>query len=308
MASTVSADTDPSVPGRTWHRLVVRVPASVPASVTDEFGARCHELGSCGVLAEEVGDQARLSAYFSATEDVERLRSVLAAALCELGLQASAIDVDAQVEPERDWNAAWKQFYAPVWATERIVVHPPWIPVHTDAGQFAIAIDPAMAFGTGGHESTQLALRALEASDLRGSACLDVGTGSGVLSIAAMRLHAASVTAVDVDPVAIDNARLNTQANLGDGADAVRFVLGSVEDVGESSFVTIVANLESHLVRPLLPAIIDRLAPAGEALFSGLVRGEQERFVGWLAEHGLHAEQTWTQGDWFSVRARAGGA
>lgn len=286
---------------RSWHRVAI----DVPSGASDEVAALCFEFGSCGVHAEERGEGTRLTVYFEGSADLQglgrRLRSGLPDGLS--GEFPMALDV----EPERDWSEGWRRFYRPQWATERIVVHPPWLPVDTGPGQIAIAIDPAMAFGTGGHESTQLALRALQETGCEDRLCLDVGAGSGVLSIAAILLGARRVTAVDTDPVAVDNARHNLRENLGRDAGRARVCRGSVEAASEEAFHLVVANLESHLVRPLLPAIASSLTAAGAALFSGLVVNERSGFEDWLLAVGLRVDRSWTKGEWLGLRARRQG-
>lgn len=273
------------------------------------MAAGCFDVGSCGVHSEEAGEATRLTVYF---EDAEATPEELTARL-EQGLRADGLwpegaqALPGDVEPQRDWNEAWRAFYRPVQATQRIVVHPPWIPVDPGPDGLAIAIDPAMAFGTGGHESTQLALEAIEATDCRGKCCLDVGAGSGVLSIALLQLGAEDVVAIDIDPVVVDNARHNLQANLGERAARAQVRTGSIDLVHGQRFEVIVANLESHLVRPLLPGIVSALAEGGWALFSGLVERERDTFCGWLEEAGLRVDGTWAKNDWFSCAAgRAG--
>lgn len=283
---------------RSWQRVAIEV----PADLGDEVAALSFELGSCGVHTEEKGEAARLLIYFEGPADLRRLRRHLSLSLP--GDLSMAVDV----EPEEDWTETWRRFYRPLWATDRIVVHPPWLPVDTGPGQIAISIDPAMAFGTGGHESTQLALRALQETGCEGSLCLDVGAGSGVLSIAAVRLGASRVIAVDIDPEAVDSAGHNLRANLGEAAGRVSVRLGSVEAASDEHFQLVVANLESHLVRPLLPSIAASLTAGGAALFSGLVIGEADPFEDWLADSGLCADRSWSKGAWIGLRARKGGA
>ena len=287
---------------RSWQRVAIEV----PADVGDEVAALCFELGSCGVHTEERGEAARLLVYFEGPADLRRLRRRLSLSLPDSlpGDLPMAVDV----EPEEDWTETWRRFYRPLWATDRIVVHPPWLPVDAAPGQIAVSIDPAMAFGTGGHESTQLALRALQETGCEGSLCLDLGTGSGVLSIAAVRLGASRVIAVDTDPGAVDSAGHNLRANLGEAAGRVSVRLGSVEAASDELFQLVVANLESHLVRPLLPSIASSLAADGMALFSGLVVGEADRFEDCLAASGLCADRRWSKGAWIGLRARKEGS
>lgn len=287
---------------RCWPFVVLEV----PRSAADDIAAECFDLGSCGVHAEEAGQTTRLTIYFEApAADLEALSAGLVESLQAAGSWPDGSQrVAGDVEFERDWTEAWKQFYRPVWATQHIVVHPPWIPAETGPGQMAIAIDPAMAFGTGGHESTQLALQAVEHSRCRGRRCLDIGVGSGVLSIALVRLGATHVTAIDIDPAVIDNANTNLRANLGREVARTRLLTGSIGVVQGDTFDLIVANLESHLVRPLLPGIVAGLAAGGTALFSGLVESERDRFLGWLREVGLTVDGTWSKNNWFSCRSR----
>ncbi len=279
----------------------------VPRNLADDIAAECFDYGSCGVHTEDAGAQVRLNVYFEAPAgELQTLNAGLIQGLSAAGLWPDGAQVlPGDVELERDWNEAWKEFYRPVWATENIVVHPPWLPVMVEAGQMAIAIDPAMAFGTGGHESTQLALQAIEHAGCSGRRCLDIGTGSGVLSIALVRLGAQHVTAVDIDPVVIDNAKRNFQVNLGAEAARTRLLTGSIDCIRGDSFDVIVANIESYLVRPLLPAIAAALRPGGVALFSGLLESESERFTEWLAEAGLLVGKTWSKNNWLSCSSQA---
>ena len=287
---------------RSWHRVAI----DVPSRASDEVAALCFEFGSCGVHAEERGEGTRLLVYFEGPTDLRGLDRQLRSGLPD-GLSGE-FPMALDVEPERDWSEGWRCFYRPQWATERIVVHPPWLPVDTGPGQIAIAIDPAMAFGTGGHESTQLALRALQETGCEDLVCLDVGAGSGVLSIAAILLGALRVTAVDTDPAAVDNARHNLRENLGSDADRTRVRRGTVETDSEEAFQLVVANLESHLVRPLLPAVASSLTPGGVSLFSGLVVHERAHFEDWVGAAGLRVDRSWTRGEWLALRARGEGA
>ena len=170
-------------------------------------------MGSCGLQVEEAGERARLSIYFAAGPELD-----MGVVMREIERHLSALDLvpppmTSEAVAVRDWDAEWRRFFRPVWATPRIVIHPSWIPVATEGDQIAVTIDPKMAFGTGGHESTQLCLQAMECHVRVDMRCMDLGAGSGILSIAAVRLGAGSVLAVDIDAVAVDNARQNIDRN-----------------------------------------------------------------------------------------------
>ena len=283
---------------RAWHCLRLEV----PAACAEDVSAWAYELGSCGLQAEEVGERTRLSAYFAAEPmcDLAGVRRELTHRLAALGLTSS---IGTEWVEERDWEVEWRRFFAPVWATERIVVHPSWIPVELAEGQIAVSIDPKMAFGTGGHESTQLCLQALERYLSPGVRCLDLGTGSGVLSIAAALLGAGPVLAVDIDEKAVANARENLAHNRI-SSERVEVRLGSVEAVAERPFDLVLANIQSHVLRPLLTPLRGLLAADGRVAFSGLLAREEAAFCDWVAEAQLAVDTILAKEAWICVVAR----
>ena len=286
---------------RAWHCLRLEV----PAACAEDVSAWAYELGSCGLQAEEAGEQTRLSAYFAAESmcDLAEVQRELTHRLAALGLASS---IGAECVEEQDWEVEWRRFFAPVWATERIVVHPSWIPVEIAEGQVAVSIDPKMAFGTGGHESTQLCLRALESYLRPGARCLDLGTGSGILSITAALLGAGPVLAVDIDEKAVANARENLAHNRI-GSEQVEVRLGGVEIVAERHFDLVLANIQSHVLQPLLAPLRGLLAADGRIAFSGLLAREEAAFCRWATEAKLEVDTILTKEAWICVVARNGG-
>lgn len=283
----------------TWECLRLEV----PAACSEELGARAYALGSCGLQAEEAGERTRLSIYFPADPalDMAAIQRELAQFLAALDLVPPPIA--AESVQERDWEQEWRRFFRPVWATPRMVIHPSWIPVAIEDDQIAVTIDPKMAFGTGGHESTQLCLQALERYLQAGMRCLDLGAGSGILSIAAALLGAGSVLAVDIDEVAVANARENLQRNRID-PDQVEVRWGSLDAVAEEGFDLVLANIQSQVLQPLLVPLCSMLAAGGLVLFSGLLVREGEAFGRLAAAAGLVVETTLEKGEWICVVAR----
>ena len=283
---------------RAWHCLRLEV----PAACAEDVSAWAYELGSCGLQAEEAGERTRLSAYFAAEpmRDLAGVRRELTHRLAALGLASS---IDTECVEEQDWEVEWRRFFAPVWATERIVVHPSWIPVEIAEGQIAVRIDPKMAFGTGAHESTQLCLQALESYLRSGARCLDLGTGSGILSIAAALLGAGPVLAVDIDEKAVTNARENLAHNRI-GSEQVEVRLGGVETVAERSFDLVLANIQSHVLRPLLTSLRGLLAADGRVAFSGLLAREEAAFCRWATAAKLEVDTILAKEAWICVVAR----
>ena len=286
---------------RTWYCLRLEV----PTACAEEVSAWAYQLGSCGLQAEEARERTRLSAYFAAEPrcDLAAVRRALTHRLAALGLAAS---IGSECVEERDWEAEWRRFFAPVWATERVVVHPSWIPVEIAEGQIAVTLDPKMAFGTGMHESTQLCLQALERYLRPGARCLDLGTGSGILSVAAALLGAGPVLAVDTDERAVANARENLAHN-GLGREQVEVRLGGVEAVAESPFDLVLANIQSHVLRPLLIPLRGLLAADGRIAFSGLLAREEAAFCRWVTEAALEVDTVLAKEAWICVVARNSG-
>ena len=249
-------------------------------------------------------DSCHLTVYFSDGVDIDAASRHLREHLAAAGLANTAIR--SGTEPERDWGREWRRFFKPVWASSTIVVHPSWIRVDTADDQTAIVIDPEMAFGTGGHESTQLCLQAISDLAPEGRSCFDLGTGSGILAIAAALLGAAEVLAVDVDAVALENARHNIEVNLRSrGADArIRVAEGSVEVAAGRRFDLVFANLEARLLTPLLSAIRELLRQRSVVLFSGLLRTEREVFEQSLERAGLVSVRSYTRNDWLCCAAQ----
>lgn len=173
--------------------------------------------------------------------------------------------------PDKDWGEGWKKDFKPL-DVGRVRVRPSWIAEPTPAGRVEVVLDPGMAFGTGSHATTSLCLGAL--SDVLGgrpgAAVLDVGTGSGLLAIAARKLGAGRVAANDNDPVAVEVARENAARN---GA-ALELTLDPVEGIA-GTFDVVVANILANVLVELAPALCAKVAPGGVLLLSGIL-GPQE--------------------------------
>jgi ribosomal protein L11 methyltransferase len=282
---------------QSWHCLELEV----PRALADDLSTLCFEMDSCGLEIEERDALVCLRAYFAAECSMADVHKTIAGFLADNDLGQIAFG-DSQVE-EEDWEAEWRQFFRPVWATPHIVVHPSWIPVDPGEG-IAVVIDPKMAFGTGGHESTQLCLQALERYMRSGCKCLDLGTGSGILSIVAAKLGAASILALDIDAASIENAIENIERN-GIDAALVDLRVGSVDSIGtEHRFDLVLANIQRHILEPMLADLYALLAPGGLIIFSGLLVKERDRFCAAIERQGLQVEDVLTKNEWICSIAR----
>ena len=198
---------------------------------------------------------------------------------------------------EQDWGENWKRFFKPVQATSTFVVKPPWSKIRLRKNQIPIDIYPAMAFGTGTHASTRLCLKALERrSGKRGLSVLDVGTGSGILSIAAARLGAREVLGLDIDSVAIKNARENVERNRV--SDIVKIRKGRVGDILKR-FDRVVANIDFKNLKRMRRSLIRHLKDRGFLILSGILTEEEERIRRNYLEMGLlRWVETEREGEW----------
>lgn len=188
--------------------------------------------------------------------------------------------------PEQDWGENWKRFFKPVQVTSRFVVKPPWSKIRLKRGQIPIDITPGMAFGTGTHATTILCIQALEERlQKRGLSVLDVGTGSGILSIIAAKLGAREVWGVDIDGVAVENARENVEKNHV--SDIVKIRKGSIGNL-QKKFDVVVANIDLKSLRRVRRPLLSHLKNQGFLILSGILEEEKERIRIHYLEIGLH--------------------
>lgn len=222
-------------------------------------------------------------------------------------LPAELRDGEWHDEAEQDWLAAFKATLRPVRAG-RVTIVPPWLRDEVEAGQVPLVIEPGMAFGTGHHATTRMAVEALGELDLSGVRVLDVGTGSGVLAIAAALLGAGQVLGVDIDPITIPIARENAQDNGVPEGRAV-FVEGTLGDElpggwNEPSDV-LVANLYAELHDLLAGDYVTHLRPCGPLVLTGILTSKLTLVRAALEREGFTGVQVREDGEWALVTAAA---
>jgi ribosomal protein L11 methyltransferase len=207
---------------------------------------------------------------------------------------------------EQDWADAWKEHFHVERVGRRLVIRPSWRPFVPEPGDVVIDLDPGMAFGTGQHPTTRACLELLEEHIRPGDAVLDVGTGSGILAVAAVKLGAARCLALDVDPQAVRVARDNAARN--GVAERVQVVEGTLPTALASrhAFDLAVANITAAAVAALAPALATALRPGGTLIGSGIVADRLDAVLAALAAAGCSVTDVRAIGDWRTVAARAG--
>jgi len=265
------------------------------ASEPIEYGLM--EAGARGTETNEAGSaHVIVRGYFDLNPDIESVRSALLDALRIYNLApASLIDLKGREVADRDWLAEWKKSWQPIEVGERFIVAPPWSEIAGTGDRIVIRIEPGMAFGTGTHETTRLCLHAIE-KYFKGGSFLDVGTGTGILAIAAAMLFPrARIRACDIDADAIAIAREN--ARLNDVAERIEFCVGTVDEQTPSAdFVC--ANLTAPVIVAALPDLLG--ATCGRLVLSGILDSQVELVQSRLQELGAATYALQCDGEWIA--------
>ena len=217
--------------------------------------------------------------------------------------QPHSVTITAIAEIEnQNWNRQWEESIQPVEVSKKIVITPSWHSLPPEEGKIVLVIDPKMSFGTGYHESTRLMLRMMERTITPNSFVLDVGTGTGILAIAAIKLGSRRSVGIDIDEWSYENAKENAGRNACE--DRVEILSGSMDAVGEAGFDFILANITRNVIAELLPSMIEKIAQNGMFLFSGLLAEDQSIIEKLLREKGYRVVSVDRENEWIGVAAR----
>ena len=278
-----------------WYALDVDL--EPPAREAVEYA-----LMEAGALGTETGDESgglvRIAGYFGKTPDRERVRYELLEALRIYDLPSSSVrDMNVREVAQRDWLEEWKQNWQPV-EIGRFIIAPPWSDLGDVHDSLIIRIEPGMAFGTGTHETTRLCLDAIQRHSAGGS-FLDVGTGTGMLAIAAAKLFPqARIEACDTDEMAVEIARENAAAN--GVQDQIQFRVGSVEGSTASADL-VCANLTADVITQILPALVG--VTCGKLILSGILETQVEMVQAALHDNGIDDFELEQDGEWVALIA-----
>lgn len=255
--------------------------------------------------------EVRVYGYMSIYPRIDELRKKIAEALWHLGQIETLPEPTYTYIEEKNWMDAWREHYRPIEVGERFLILPAWIEPPRNSQRVAIRIEPGMAFGTGTHPSTQLSLELIERWALPGGSVIDVGCGSGILSIGAQKLESKNVLAVDIDEQAIQNSKENIKINHLE--ELIEIGVGSVQDIVEGRFSmrqaeVVVANMLSRTLLILIAAGLGKLVSIkGVLILSGILDENEEEIKEALKMEGFSiVEERLISDDWVAMAVRRG--
>jgi ribosomal protein L11 methyltransferase len=284
-----------------WTEIALVVPDSLKDAVSGELS----ELGAAGIWEDEetAGGHTRLVAYFEHPPEFDALRTILQPIFERDGLELPRL----QFSPvkDQDWGEQWKKHWASFPLGRRFFVVPSWSDSICPDDREPIYIDPGQAFGTGTHETTQLTLEAMEVWMEPRKTVLDLGTGSGILAIAAKLLNARHVHGCDTDPVAVAVARENLERNA---AQSIGLMCGSIDAIATRSVGFLLCNLTADSISEVLPDIQRAMRPQAIAVFSGILTSQSRDIRQKAGPLGFTVLQERTRGEWCALVMRNNGA
>lgn len=250
--------------------------------------------------------QVTVKIFIPGDDDTPTTRKKIEESLYYLRRLYSAIPApEFRMLEDEDWANAWRKNYHPFRLGERIWIQPSWLTIDEDVtDDIVIMMDPGMAFGTGLHPTTQMCLQALERSLQPGNTVLDVGTGSGILSIAAAKLGAHGVRAFDVDRLAVEAAKANAVANKVQ--DKILISQGSIPENSRSKYDIVLVNILAPVIKTLLNEhqLLDFLSENGKLILSGIIEDQYDEIREILDRLGVTISQKLTTRDWICLVAQ----
>ncbi len=243
-------------------------------------------------------------------ETLNQIRADLAALQAGQEINLGELSVEVSYKEEEDWETAWKKYYRPIVISDTLAVVPEWESFSPKEGQIVLRMDPGMAFGSGSHDTTRLCLTFLDQQKPENLRVLDMGCGSGILSIAALLLGAQSVTGVDIDQLATKIARENAALN---GCDDERLTVkcGNIlenkelaDEVGKESYDLILANIVADVIIAMAPLFKRFLKQSGTLIVSGIIAERADEVTERLKEQGFYIAELRVENGWAAAVCR----
>lgn len=292
---------------RVWRLVTVQVMRRAEEVAQAVF----FELGATGtVTVEEQEERLKLGAYFDQSLAEETLAQQLEAGFAAAGARDALLGIAFAEIPDQDWMQKWKEGFEPTAVGKRLLIAPSWkLPADSEA-RLVIQIDPGQAFGTGTHETTRLCLEALE-TYWRGGSLLDVGTGTAILAIAAALLMPTShITAIDIDPLAVEVAQENVAINFAgrQAAAVIEVCEGEAAAYLERDFDVVVANLTAEVIIAVKEDLARALKLGGVLILSGILTTLCDDVEAAMRDAGMAILERRAAGEWALLVAQKGGA
>ncbi|MDY0220637.1 MAG: 50S ribosomal protein L11 methyltransferase [Desulfobacterium sp.] len=215
-------------------------------------------------------------------------------------LEGIKVTVSTTIVEDQEWTESWKDFFFVTRVTDTLVIRPSWREFQPLPNDVVIDIDPGMAFGTGTHETTAMCLALVQEQMMPGASFLDVGTGSGILMIAASKLGAGTLKGIDNDETAVGIAGKNLEQNKIPPR-SFEISCTTLDQYPQELFDLVAANILAEVIIKILPEIRTRLAPKGRAILSGIISDWADRVKTALADNGFTLVKTTTQGEWVAM-------
>jgi len=271
---------------RTWLKIAI----NAPVAMTDSISGFLADITECGVEisapevdATEPANRETITGYLSDNEERADKELAIKEFIKQLPSQfpgMSAPEIVSNHIDEEDWGKNWKKHFKPIQITKRITIKPSWEEYTPSTDEIIIEMDPGMAFGTGHHASTRLALEFIDAcfhSDTQApKTALDVGTGTGVLGMACALFGADKVLGIDNDPDAVVAAQENNQRN---NLEQILTITNQDLTTVQEQFDLVIANITSNVLTELAELLCQRIAPAGRLILAGILKGDQEQAI-----------------------------
>lgn len=251
---------------------------------------------------DNLPEDLEITGYFEADQDKDELVKKITTKIDEMkgyGLDTGKVSLKTKYVADQDWNTAWQKFYHVIDFSRHLAIVPQWEDYQPAfSNQELIRLDPGLAFGTGGHTTTQLVLMALERSIVRPMKVMDIGTGSGILAIAASKLGAQEVLATDISEEAVTAARENIKLNDLDNIEVKKANL--LKDTNEK-FDLILANILAEVLVDLIPDLDTHLTEEGKVIFSGIDYLQLPKIERLLEEYGFKIKLKMREGRWIGL-------
>lgn len=302
-------------PDRIWYELAIDVHAEAVEPVSELLARYGFNEGVAidePYIQDGDGDNLEIAldkpftirTYIADTDFDQSIVEEIRGALWHLGQMRPVSDLRVSTLAEEDWANAWKEHFTVHRIGDRVVIRPPWLEYEPMGDEVVVVLDPGMAFGTGLHPSTRLTVLGVEEVISLGDTVLDVGTGSGILAIAALKLGASHVDAVDVETVAVRATQENAERNgVSDRLDVRLGSVGSGEPF-QGTYDVVLANIIARILIELSDAIVAATKPGGAIVLAGIILEREAEVIAAFEQRGARVANRRQHDDWVSLVLR----